>query len=109
MNTTPNIIVGQRVLATLDNWFYAPDGKQYKAVYGTVGAVRDSSETLGVRTNARSTNWYVEIGRMTIAGCQIHYVIQCDDVHLGTVVEQHVSAEKGAIEYVRPCAIYPAD
>ena len=56
--------IGQKALITTDAWFYAPDGRQYRAVFGTVKAVRTSEETLGVRTNARSTNWYVEIGLM---------------------------------------------
>ena len=69
--------VGDQVLITCDNWFYAPDGQSYHAAWGTVRAVRQDSEVLGLKTNARSTNWYVELGNMIIAGCQIHYAVQC--------------------------------
>ena len=30
------INIGDTVLATLDNYFFAPDGKQYRAVFGKV-------------------------------------------------------------------------
>ena len=103
-----NIEPGQKALITVDNWFYAPDGKQYRAVFGTVKAVRSSEETLGVRTNAKSTNWYVEIGCMTIAGCQIHYATRCDNCNTGPV-EDWRSTEKGAENFERPTAIFDAD
>ena len=74
-----NIQIGCTALITTDNWFIAPDGQMYRAVFGAVKAIRNDEATLGVRTNAKSTNWYVEIGNMTIAGCQIHYAIKTDD------------------------------
>lgn len=72
--------VGQKYLLTTDNWFWAPDGQNYIAVHGTVHAVVDSAAALGVRMNAKSTNWYVVIGDMIVAGCQIHYAVRCDAV-----------------------------
>ena len=69
----------KKMLLTTDNWFYAPDGQAYKAVYGTVKRVMNDEETLGIKTNIGSSNWYVEIGNMFIAGCQIHYAIQTDE------------------------------
>ena len=78
-----NIQIGKKALITTDNWFHAPDGNTYRAVHGTVRAVRSDADTLGVKTNARSTNWYVEIGNMTVAGCQIHYAIRTDTCHFG--------------------------
>lgn len=103
-----NIAVGQKALLTVDNWFYAPDGRQYRAVFGTVKAVRGSEETLGVRTNAKSTNWYVEIGCMTVAGCQIHYATRCDSCHLGPALDWRTS-EGGWAEGLRPSCIFDAD
>jgi hypothetical protein len=73
-----SIAIGSRVLVTVDNWFYAPDGKQYRAVFGTVRAIRSDQEALGIKTNAKSTNWYAEIGNATVAGCQIHYAVRCE-------------------------------
>lgn len=72
--------IGDKALITTDNWFYAPDGNQYKSVFGTIKGIYNSEETLGIKTNARSTNWYVTIGDMTIAGCQIHYLVKTDSV-----------------------------
>lgn len=72
--------VNERYLITTDQWFVAPNGEQYRAVWGTLRGVINSENALQIRTNARSTNWYVSIGRtvpMLIAGCQIHYVMRC--------------------------------
>lgn len=63
-------------LITTSNWFIAPDGQSYKAVWGKVEVYSDK-ETLGIQTNEKSTNWYVIVGlggkRVIVAGCQIHY------------------------------------
>lgn len=72
--------IGEKVLVTTDTWFYAPDGDNYLAVFGTLNGVYDSEKMLGVRTNRNSTNWYVSIGNMLIAGCQIHYAFRTDKV-----------------------------
>ena len=74
------ISIGDKALITCLAWFYAPDGQSYNAVFGTVKAVRSSEETLGIKTNAKSTNWYIEIGDMTIAGCQVNYAIKTSKV-----------------------------
>lgn len=103
-----NLQVGKKALITCDNWFYAPNGKEYRAVFGTVHGVHSSEETLGVKTNAKSTNWYVVIGNMTLAGCQIHYAIRCDKAHTDRVGGWGVSDGK-VNEYTRPSVIYDAD
>lgn len=100
--------VGKSALITCDAWFYAPDGKMYRGVFGTIKAVHDSAVVLGVRTNARSTNWYIEIGCMMIAGCQIHYVVACDKCNFGSVDDVSYGQE-GLKEYHRPTAIFNAD
>lgn len=73
-----NIKVGDKVLVNVDDWFFAPDGEQYRAVWGTVKGIYSDVDTLGIKTDARSTNWYLEVGDMVVAGCRIHYVIKCD-------------------------------
>lgn len=105
------IEIGKKALITCDNWFYAPDGKQYRAVHGTVHAVRSSEDALGVRTNARSTNWYVEIGNMTLAGCQIHYAISAPECEFGKVGDWNntPASPQEPFEYERPSSIYNAD
>lgn len=70
--------IGQKFLITCDNWFFAPDGQSYKAVFGEVKGVHSDKETLGIETNSKSTNWYLEIGNVIIAGCQIHYAVRTD-------------------------------
>lgn len=104
-----NIEPGQKALITTDNWFFAPDGKSYRAVFGTVHAVRSAEETLGIKPNAKSTNWYVEIGNMTIAGCQIHYAVRTDTCHNGPSEGWNSSAEHGCKVYESPCSVYFSD
>jgi len=106
---SPNLIVGKKVLITTDNWFFAPDGCLYRAAFGTIKSVSNSEETLGIRTNARSTNWYVEVGNMTIAGCQIHYIVTTDSYNPEPASEWQASPEAGCKEYKRPTGIYNAD
>jgi len=103
-----NISIGQKVLITTHNWFIAPNGNQYMAAYGTVKAVLDSQQTLGVKTNARSTNWYVEVGNMTIAGCQIFYAVQASDCNLGDVESFEVK-DGQVLKFKVPSKIYNAD
>lgn len=81
--------VGKTVLITTDHWFYAPDGKTYRAVFGTLRAVLPDSDVLGIKTNARSTNWYLEVGNMVIAGCQIHYAMLAErsEMNFGKVTQ----------------------
>lgn len=104
-----NIEPGQKALITTDDWFFAPDGNSYRAVFGTVHAVRSAEETLGIRPNGKSTNWYVEIGNMTIAGCQVHYAVKTDTCHDGRGKGWSSSAEHGCKEYETPCSVYFAD
>lgn len=103
-----NLQVGKKALITTNNWFVAPNGRQYRAVFGTIIRVASAEETLGIKTNARSSNWYVEIGNTTVAGCQIHYGIRTDECNLGYASE--FSTHDGIIkEYMRPSTIYNAD
>lgn len=106
----PNFKVGDKVLVSTDNWFMAPDGDQYRAAYGTVKGIRGDQETLGIRTNARSTNWYAEVGCLLIAGCQIHYAAKTDNCHLGDVKSWEDGKDGAPGAFVtRPSRIYDAD
>ena len=104
-----NIIIGKKAIITTDNWFFAPDGKEYKGVFGTVKGAFTAEDTLGVKPNGKSTNWYVEIGNMTIAGCQIHYAVRSDYCNPEPAMNWTANAEHGLTSYERPCAIYFAD
>ncbi len=103
-----NIQVGKKALLTTHNWFIAPDGLYYKAVFGTIKSVKTDDEVLGIKTNRNSTNWYVEIGDMTIAGCQIFYAVRTDKCNFGPVASQ--TFENGALhKYTDRSNIYNAD
>jgi len=71
-------MIGKKVLVTTDNWFYGPDGYSYRGVYGTLNAILEDNQLLGVQTNRHSTNWYLSVGDVLIAGCQIHYCVVTD-------------------------------
>lgn len=97
-------------LITTDNWFVAPDGKQYRSVWGFVEIIQDSF--LGVKTNAHSSNWFAKIGtenkHVIVAGCQIHYAVKCDEKPNTERVMDYFSTEKGFYEKERPTQIYCA-
>lgn len=99
------IEIGCPYLITTNDWFVGPDGRDYRAVYGVVTGIESSEQTLGVKTNARSTNWYVKIGEMIIAGCQIHYAIKTYSCK-SEPSNVFTTTESGAVEYKRPCIIY---
>lgn len=103
-----NINIGDKVLVTTDNWFFAPDGQQYRAVYGTVHGIYSAEEVLGIKPNAKSTNWYAVIGNMTLAGCQIHYAIKSDTCTQGECKAEEVYEGKFITSDVRT-RIYFAD
>lgn len=69
-----------KYLITTDAWFYAPNGCQYRSVWGEVEIVSDA--ILGIKTNVRSSNWFAKIGteknHVIVAGCQIHYAVKSD-------------------------------
>lgn len=100
--------VGDKILVTTDNWFYAPDGAQYRAAFGTVHAVSTAEDTLGVRPNGKSTNWYMQVGCLTIAGCQVHYVVKTDTCNLGRA-KDWAHHDGACTEYERNSVIFDAD
>lgn len=103
------IEIGKKYLITTNEWFFAPDGRTYRAAFGAVEGIYSSEDTLGVRTNAKSTNWYVQIGRVTIAGCQIHYAVQTDECDMGQVCDYKVTEQGECVKYFRPSDIFYAD
>jgi hypothetical protein len=79
--------IGKKVLVTTSEWFYAPDGKSYRAVHGTFRTTYLADEILGGSAGRDHANWLLEIGDMVIAGCQVNYIIQCDEVNTEPAVE----------------------
>lgn len=99
---------GTKVLVTTDNWFYGPDGKEYRAVYGTLVGVFTDESTLGVKTNSRSTNWYAQIGGCVVAGCQIHYAVIAGDAPPASV-PRWLDHEGQTVHSERPSVVLNAD
>ena len=101
-----------KYLITTDNWFIAPDGKNYRAVWGDVEIVDDS--ILGIKTNRNASNWFAKVGtennHVIVAGCQIHYSIRCDKKPSITEVEDyHTTATEGCKKFDRPSQIWIAE
>lgn len=88
-------------LITTDNFFFGSDGKQYRSAFGEVKILND--DVLGIKTNARSSNWFVKVGtnqnHIIIAGCQIHYALKCkvEDINIKPIE----SLKEGATNTVR--------
>ena len=101
---------GNYLITTLE-WFYASDGKQYKAVWGNV-EILDDNTTLGIKTNLRSTNWYAKIGsekkHIIVAGCQINYAVKAQEKPNTDLLEDYTVHESVAKLYIRPTMIYLA-
>lgn len=96
-----------KYLITTDDWFTAPDGKQYQAVWGNCEPVTDA--IMGIKTNARSTNWFImvkgEKEKVLIAGCKIHYAVECE--RPATERSDYWSIEAGELkEFTTPTRIY---
>ena len=96
---------------TTDSWFFAPDGKQYRAAWGSIQIVEDS--ILGIKTNRNSSNWYIRIGNETnhiiVAGCQIHYAIASETRPNTDSVQDYTNGDSGINIYQRPTNIYIAE
>lgn len=99
--------IGKKVLITTNNWFYAPDGKSYRGVWGTLKGLHEAKDILGFPIQ-RSVNWIAEVGDMVIMGCQIHYIILSPTPPPDTV--EDFSAKEGQVtNYNHPSYIYNAD
>ncbi len=98
-----------KYLINTDEWFVAPDGVQYRAVWGDVEIIEDTS--LGLKTSRNSTNWYAKIGgndnHVIVAGCQIHYAVRCETKPSTEYVnEWQADAVNGIKEFKAPNRIY---
>ena len=100
-----------KYLITTDAWFYAPDGKQYKAAWGDVQIVEDTF--LGLKTNRNSTNWFAKVGseesHVIIAGCQIHYAIKSENKPNTEMCEDWQADVNKVNIFERPTQIYIAE
>lgn len=107
MKSLIELNLNSNFLITTDKWFFAPDGYSYRAVWGKV-TIHSDEETLGIKTNDKSSNWYILVGdekkRVVVAGCQIHYACTCEEPPFTGVLEDtYISAEmaKGYVGQTR--------
>lgn len=73
-----NSWVGKNVLITTQSFFTAPDGKEYKSVWGELKGIHEAKDYFGFIPNRAHANWFIEIGCMFIMGCQGLYFILCE-------------------------------
>jgi len=100
-----------KYLITTDGWFFAPDGRQYKSVWGEVEIFEDS--ILGVKTNRNASNWYAKVGteknHIIIAGCQIHYALKTEVKPNTDIIKDFNTGDYGVINFERPTLTYIAE
>lgn len=103
-----NIQIGDSVLVTCERWFTAPDGNVYDSVFGTVKGIYNSNDALGIEVNDKSKDWFLEIGNMVIAGCQINYAVKTNIC--SSEPQKRWTVHKGIRHYYEiPCPIYFAN
>ena len=100
-----NELIGKKVLITTTDWFVAPDGLQYRALFGTLKSVTESTKALGFAINRSHANYFFEVGKMKIMGCRVMYMIECEGVNSNDT-EEILAKEGGIIKYNRPTMIY---
>jgi hypothetical protein len=75
------IVNGEYHLITTDSYFLAPDGEEYRSAWGRCFII-EAKEAFGFVPLRPSTNWFCRVGdgenSIIIAGCQIHYAVQCE-------------------------------
>ncbi len=96
-------------LINLDTWFTAPDGITYRAIFGTLKGIHTSENMLKVKTNARSTNWFIEIGNSVVAGCQVHTAFRTDTCDFTSCKNTWETYEGKVVISDAPSKIYNAD
>ena len=87
MNTL-NDLINKPVLITLKDWFYAPNGEQYRAVFGIFKGVQKTEYFLGVPKDRSHANWFFKVGSMSVPGCLFANLIETEEVNLGTALAQ---------------------
>jgi hypothetical protein len=72
---------GKKALVTTKDWFYGPDGEQYRAAWGTVTIRRALYRQY---TGRECADWLADVGgALTIDGRQITHALLCEDMPIG--------------------------
>lgn len=112
-----NYLLDKNILVTTSDWFMAPDGIQYKAIYGKLTKIYNAKELIGFDPARQHTNWVYQIGSATIMGCRIMYAIECTiPPNMSTVTDFNCEKAVPSInpaghrsgEYERPSYIFNA-
>lgn len=101
--------IGKNCLITTQNWFLAPDGREYRGVFGNLKAVHEAGKTLGFIPNRSHANWFIEVGNMIIMGCQVMYFVQTDTCNFDKAEHWNATDDKGITETLAPSKIYNAN
>lgn len=97
-----NQYVGKKVLLSCINWFAAPDGKDYMSVHGTFKGIIKAEGLLGFKPRRQDVEWYISIGDMLIAGCQVNYAVLCENCCDGEGQPVWHFKENGVVSDRRP-------
>lgn len=75
-------MIGKKVLVNTKDWLIAPDGEQYKAVYGTVKEIFlcTEKEVPGAKNSNTHANWYLQIGNTFVNVCDVGSCIITDSI-----------------------------
>lgn len=101
-------LIGKKVLITTQGWFTAPDGIDYRSVWGELKDIKEAGKHLGFIPNRAHANWFIEVGKMIIMGCQVMYVIECDKPEVGPTKCYSVHEGK-LLEYDKPTSIFVSE
>ena len=75
VSAEPVVQDGQLMAVQVDDWVMAPDGQQYRVLFGRVRVIR-AKDLLGLEPR-NSANWFLRVGEgegaVLVAGCRIHY------------------------------------
>ena len=106
-----NNLLNKKVLITTSGWFFAPDGRQYRAIYGTLKSITDAKDLIGFTPSRSHANWVFQVGTASIMGCQVMYVLECDKPPtFQPITERTFSSEHNcSVSNTRDNHIYNAD
>ena len=102
-------LINKKVLITTTAFFYAPDGVLYRSVWGTLKGVHQAKDVFGFTPSARHTNWFIEVGKVVITGCQVNYLIECENKPNTENAKGWDTHEAKPNVYERPTGIYITD
>ena len=101
--------IGKKVLVTTHDWFMGKDGRNYKAVYGTLVSVTELKDSIGFAPSRQHANWALQVGTMVIIGCQVQNVEQVEIKMDPLKPVSDFDFKDGIVTYYdRPTTIYHA-